>query len=244
MPFFLFIGTIFTMDEKRIEIDTMIISDVHLGSEVSRARDLLEMLKAHRFNRLILLGDIFADLNFKRFKGDHWELLSYIRKLSNPKRKTEVVWVEGNHDKGLSDVMSHLVGIRVYQEYLWTYSEQTYLAIHGHQFDRFIVDNGLLSDFSSFLYLLIQKCDYSQQRFSRLLDRLGTSWLRMSPRVAQGAIKHAVNHAADYVFCGHTHDALHMPSDGVQYYNTGCWTQSPASYITVSDKGVKLNYYE
>lgn len=232
------------MDEERIQIDTMIVSDVHLGSEVSRAHDLLEMLKLHRFNRLILLGDIFADLNFKRLKREHWELLSYVRKLSNPKRKVEVVWVEGNHDQGLSDVMSHLVGIRVYQEYLWTYKEKLYLAIHGHQFDRFLVDNALLSDVGSFLYLVIQKCDYSQQRLSRLLDRLNTSWLRMSPRVAEGALKHAANREADYVFCGHTHDALHRSSNDVEYYNTGCWTQSPATYITVNEEGVKLNSYE
>jgi metallophosphoesterase superfamily enzyme len=32
--------------------DTIIISDLHLGSEVSRARDALELLQAVRFKRL------------------------------------------------------------------------------------------------------------------------------------------------------------------------------------------------
>ena len=93
--------------------DTIIISDLHLGSEVSRAPAALRMLKSASFNRLILLGDIFCDLNFGRLKKEHWKFLSYIRKLSNPKREIEVVWVEGNHDHGLSQVMSHLVGICV-----------------------------------------------------------------------------------------------------------------------------------
>lgn len=64
--------------------DTIILSDLHLGSEVSRARDALRLLERHYFERLILLGDIFCDLNFGRLKKDHWRLLSYIRKLSNP----------------------------------------------------------------------------------------------------------------------------------------------------------------
>src|SRR5919109_4850714 len=101
--------------------DTVILSDLHLGSEVCRAKEALEMLKGTSFKRLILLGDIFCDLNFRRLKKEHWQFLSYIRKLSNPKRAVEVIWVEGNHDYGLSEVMSHLVGIKVYQEYEWNY---------------------------------------------------------------------------------------------------------------------------
>jgi hypothetical protein len=99
--------------------DTLILSDLHLGSEVSRAEEALRMLRANRFHRLILLGDIFSDLNFGRLTKPHWKFLSYIRKLSNPKRGVQVVWVEGNHDHGLSNVMSHLVGVKVYQEYQW-----------------------------------------------------------------------------------------------------------------------------
>jgi len=74
--------------------DTVIISDLHLGSEVSRAGDALEFLQAVHFKRLILLGDIFADLNFSRLTKEHWKFLGHIRKLSNPKHEVEVVWVE------------------------------------------------------------------------------------------------------------------------------------------------------
>jgi len=52
--------------------DTLILSDLHLGSETSRAGDALRLLKENRFRRLILLGDIFADLNFGRLTKQHW----------------------------------------------------------------------------------------------------------------------------------------------------------------------------
>src|SRR3954447_10698767 len=76
--------------------NTVILSDLHLGAETSRAREATRVLKENRFERLILLGDIFADLNFARLTKEHWKFLGYIRKLSNPKRNIEVVWVEGS----------------------------------------------------------------------------------------------------------------------------------------------------
>src|SRR5512147_2189708 len=112
--------------------DLVILSDLHLGSEVSRAREALDLLRSIHFRRLILLGDIFCDLNFRRLNKEHWQFLSYIRKLSNPKRGVEVVWVEGNHDRGLAQLMSHLVGVRVYEEYAWHYRGIKYRGIHGH----------------------------------------------------------------------------------------------------------------
>jgi metallophosphoesterase superfamily enzyme len=140
--------------------DTLILSDVHLGAEMSRARDANRMLKENSFRRLILLGDIFADLNFGRLKKEHWQFLGTIRKLSNPKRNVEVVWVEGNHDHGLTDIMSHLVGVKVFQEYEWEYAGLRHIAIHGHQFDRFVVNNVRFNYlFGTLAYLWLQKLD-------------------------------------------------------------------------------------
>ena len=69
--------------------NTLILSDLHLGAETSHAREATRVLKENRFQRLILLGDIFADLNFARLTKEHWKFLGYIRKLSNPKRRSK-----------------------------------------------------------------------------------------------------------------------------------------------------------
>src|SRR5881392_2852014 len=140
--------------------DTLILSDLHLGLDMSRADEARRMLRQHRFRRLILLGDIFSDLNFGRLTKQHWKFLGYIRKLSNPKRNVEVVWVEGNHDQGLSNIMSHLVGVRVYQEYAWEYLGLRHVAIHGHQFDGFQVNRLRLSRLGTSLFLQLQKLDF------------------------------------------------------------------------------------
>ena len=223
--------------------DTVIISDLHLGSEVSRAGDALQFLLSVRFHRLILLGDIFADLNFRRLTKEHWKFLGHIRKLSNPRHEVEVVWVEGNHDHGLTEVMSHLVGVPVYQEYGWQYGGKRHLAIHGHQFDSFAVKNALLSKAGQFIFLQLQKIDSRNQRFARYLDRLNTRWLRLSEQVAQGALSYAKPGKAERIFCGHTHAPMWRAADGVEYYNSGAWVDQRCTYVTIGPKGVKIHEY-
>ena len=223
--------------------DTLILSDVHLGAETSRAHDATCVLKENRFKRLILLGDIFADLNFGRLTKEHWKFLGFIRKLSNPKRKIEVVWVEGNHDHGLTDVMSHLVGVKVYQEYAWEYAGLKHIAIHGHQFDRFGLNNIPFNYLGTLLYLQLQKLDFKGKPLSRLIDRLNTRWLRMSRKVASGALFHARLHGAHRIFCGHTHEAMQRTQDGINYYNVGGWIDSRPTYATVGEEGVQIHEY-
>jgi len=224
--------------------DTVILSDLHLGSEVSRAKAALQLLKQTSFRRLILLGDIFCDLNFRRLKKEHWQFLGYIRKLSNPKRNIEVVWVEGNHDHGLAEVMSHLVGIRVYQEYAWEFRGIRHLAIHGHQFDRVVISSLPLNNFFMLIYLHLQKLDFGKKRVVRCLERVDTAWLRLSSKVAKGALAYAHLRDAHRVFCGHTHEAMRLEQEGVEYYNTGSWTQPNATYITVDESGVNIHEYD
>jgi UDP-2,3-diacylglucosamine pyrophosphatase LpxH len=223
--------------------DTIILSDLHLGSEVSRAPAALRMLKSASFNRLILLGDIFSDLNFRRLKKEHWQFLGYIRKLSNPKREIEVVWVEGNHDYGLTEVMSHLVGVRVYREYAWDFAGLRHLAMHGHQFDRFVSSNRVLSTFLSALHLGIQKMSFGKKRMIAFLERFDTAYLRLSMKVAQGALLHARSKSAQRVFCGHTHEALSLKREGVEYYNSGSWTQEVPTYVAIDQQGVRIQEY-
>jgi len=226
--------------------DTLILSDLHLGADMSRAREALRVLQENRYRRLILLGDIFADLNFGRLKKEHWKFLGLIRKLSNPKRQVEVVWVEGNHDLGLAEIMSHLVGVRVYQEYQWEYRGVRHLAVHGHQFDGFVVSNVRVSYLlGTLLYLQLQKWDSKNKTVTRFLDRLGTRWQRLSAKVAAGALAHARHHRATRIFCGHTHAALRRRDEqyGIDYFNCGAWIDAHPTYITVGEDGVQIHEY-
>ena len=102
----------------RGDVDTLIVSDLHLGLPASRPRDLLGVLEQWRFERLILLGDIFHDWSFRHLCADTWRLLAHIRHLSQ-RREAEVVWVLGNHDRHLAHLVAKLVGVETTESFRW-----------------------------------------------------------------------------------------------------------------------------
>jgi UDP-2,3-diacylglucosamine pyrophosphatase LpxH len=135
------------------------------------------------------------------------------------------------------------VGVPVYQQYVWEESGKRNIAIHGHQFDRFVINNYFFSRVGEFLYLQIQKLDCKEKRFARYLDRLNTKWLRLTNKVATGAIAYASQVNADRIFCGHTHVAERLKEDGTEYYNSGSWVDERCTYISINAEGVNIDEY-
>lgn len=224
-------------------VDTVIISDVHLGSEVARSKALLETLKSYSFRRLILNGDVFDDLNFTRLDTNDKDVLSYIQKLSNSNGECEVVWIIGNHDSA-SEVLSHFLGVDVYEEFMWEFQGKRYFAIHGHQFDRFVTKNVKITYIANACYLIIQKLDTKKQRVSRWIKRTSKKLIGVSDSTAKSAIKLAKKKGVDYVFCGHTHRPSQKRTSGITYVNSGCWTDSPSSFITIDhESGVQIQEF-
>jgi len=217
---------------------TLIISDVHLGSRVSRSREAAELLENFQFRKLILLGDIFEDLNFNELRPDDWKFLSLIGKIS---QTSKVRWVEGNHDQGLSKIFGIMIGAKVYKAYKWQYGGKKYVAIHGHQFDNFLVNNVFLSFLACKIYYFIQLFDFGDKRISRFVKRSSKGWLRLSDKVAKRAIFYARLRRIDYIFCGHTHKAIEEKRKGIHYYNSGCWTDIPSTYITIDRDDIRIN---
>ncbi len=229
-----------TKSEKN-KTHTLIISDLHLGSKVSQPEKVLEFLKSFSFRKLILLGDVFDSLDFRHLSPESWELLNYIGKIS-PEKK--VRWVKGNHDDGLSDVFGSLMNAQIYETYIWQFKQEKYLAMHGHQFDRFLVDNVFLSYVGTAAYDFIQRIDFSDKRLSHFVKRKSKGWLRLSQKVAEGAIAEARHRHARYVFCGHTHKAMQkVNGHHVKYYNSGCWTDAPCTFITIDEEDIRIGEY-
>ncbi|MFN5308568.1 MAG: UDP-2,3-diacylglucosamine diphosphatase [Candidatus Kapaibacterium sp.] len=227
-------------EQEVSEVDTIIISDIHLGSLVSRSHELVALLKRYRFKRLILNGDVFDDLNFKRLKKKDWKFLSLIRSLSHPRHGREVIWVIGNHD-GIAESLSHLLGVEVVEEYLWIFNQKKMLALHGHQFDEFIVEKPVITEVATRIYTGIQMIDGGQQRLSRWIKQRSKRFIRIVEKVADDALEYGRNQQVDYVFCGHTHVPAVKSSGGVTYVNSGCWTDVPSTFVTIDNvHGVRI----
>ncbi len=219
---------------------TLIISDFHLGSKVSRSKEVYNLLKSFQFRKLILLGDIFESLNFDRLNKNDWRLLSLISEFSKEKK---IRWIEGNHDIGLIKIFGAFTGAKIYKTYKWQYNNKKYLAIHGHQFDNFLVNNIFISFIANKIYNLVQLVDFKDKRISRYIKRKSKGWLRVSEKVAKRAILYARFRNVDYVFCGHTHKAMKMKRGNIRYYNSGCWADTPSACITLDKGKIEIKKY-
>ena len=58
-------------------LDSLIVSDLHLGLRGSRSAELLKLLQMLRFDRLVLLGDILHDATLRRLSRDDWALIAF-----------------------------------------------------------------------------------------------------------------------------------------------------------------------
>jgi UDP-2,3-diacylglucosamine pyrophosphatase LpxH len=227
--------------EKRVRVHTLLLSDLHLGTIATRADALIATLNTFWFDQIVLNGDVFDNLDLARLPKRHWKVLSRIRKLSDPDRAVTEAWVRGNHDTGIIDVMSHLVGVPVFSEYRWEHAGRAYLAIHGDQFDSAIGSSPLATRWLGIIHAPLRALDPGNRHFVAWFLKRVSGWRRESERVRQGAVRHARKRDVQTVICGHTHEPDDVTVDGIRYLNSGSWTEEPCSFVTVSDDGPSLH---
>lgn len=220
--------------------DALVVSDWHLTSAVSETQAITGLLnlllnETVKTKKLILNGDIFDSFNFSRLKKEEWNILNLIRRLS---KRITVIWISGNHD-GPVDVLSHLLGCEVVDEYLFEVEKNKILVIHGDKFDDFLDDHPVLTWIGDVIYGFLQRLDKSHS-WARWAKHSSKIFLRCKEAVRDKAIKYALDKKVNIVICGHVHAAEHYLDNGVDYFNTGCWTEKPVTYLTVEGNIFKL----
>lgn len=220
-------------------MDAICISDLHLGSHICQAKLLEDFLKKIRhevsFDELILNGDVFDSWDFRRLKKHHWNILSQLRKLSD---NVKVVYIAGNHD-GPAELISHLIGTTVVDEYVLDSGNKTIWFHHGHCFDKFIVEHPFIVWIADYGYSLLQKID-SSFILAQRAKQSSKTFLRISELVERKSMEFAIKHGYDIVCTGHTHYAIAKSN----YFNSGSWTELPCHYLEINDGQVKLCEYK
>ena len=222
--------------------DCVVISDLHLGSDICQAKLLEEFLiwAVEHCDQLVINGDIFDDLNFKRLTKRHFACLKVIRR-NTDRTDFRLVWVRGNHD-GPIDIISHVVGVDILDEYVFDNHRIRLLILHGDQFDTIVTVNPLLTDFACAVFYFIQK--WMPHRASRFIRRISKKFQRNSQLIERRAVEYARDRGFRFVTCGHTHLPLVARHDDVLYVNSGTWTESPpCPFVAVQGDEVRLEYW-
>jgi UDP-2,3-diacylglucosamine pyrophosphatase LpxH len=223
--------------------DAIILSDIHLGSSNCQAKSLARFLEKVVdeeivTDRLVLNGDVFDSIDFRRLTKSHWKILSLIRKLSD---RIDIIWISGNHD-GSPELISHLLGVTVKDEAVLLSGGRKILFMHGHRFDDFIDAHPILTWLGDCIYLLLQWIDKTHS-FAKLAKKGSKTFLRCAKKIEDGSIEYARKKNCAAVCCGHTHHAVITRTEHVEYFNSGCWTELPCTYLTVAKGCVDLRSF-
>lgn len=90
---------------------SIFISDIHLGTRFSKAKNLLNFLKHNECEHLFLVGDIIDGWAIKRkliWPQEHSDVIQKI--LKKARKGTKVTFITGNHDEFLRPFVPLLLG--------------------------------------------------------------------------------------------------------------------------------------
>lgn len=234
----------------------IIVSDLHLGTRDSKANDFIDFLDQHSTELLVLNGDIvdgWALARGSKWKKQHTNVLAKLLKLS---KKTQIVWVRGNHDDFLFDFIDSGFGnIRVVESYtleLYTGTEKVrYYIFHGDVIDVFITKYKWLSKLGSIGYDIALWLNRLYNRYRKLQ---GLPYLSISQKLKQKvkaatnyindfeitAIKMAKQHGCDGVICGHIHEPANTVTKEGHYLNSGDWVENRTAILINQENEIAI----
>ena len=221
----------------------IIVSDLHLGTKDSKAKEFIEFLDSHPTDLLILNGDIIDGWALNRgakWKKKHTNAISKILKVSN---KTKVIWVRGNHDEFITEFIgTHFGNISIVEDYILNVGDKKYFVFHGDVIDVFITKYKWLAKIGSIGYDLALWLNrwYNRYRAWRKLPYQSISQqIKAGVKTAvsyindfeNAAIKMANKHNCNGVICGHIHQPADLIINNHHYLNSGDWVENRTAIL-------------
>ena len=232
---------------NRLKVATVVISDVHLGSEHSKVEELTAFLKSVDCGKLILNGDIIDGWKlqrnpFGRWKRSYTDLVKVVMKMME-NHGTEVIYVRGNHDDFLDKIVPlELLNIHVVSDYVHVSGDKRYYVTHGDIFDHITTDMRWLAKLGDYGYtflLWLNKLINDRRR------RSGKPYYSFSQEMKH-RVKSSVSYISDFeeklsklaetrhfdgVICGHIHQYADLYYGAIHYLNSGDWVESMSALL-------------
>ena len=237
------------MRKPTLSVRTVILSDVHLGTEHCKAAEATHFLKHVRCERLILNGDIIDGWRLTRSGRWQKEHTRFIRRVLSlvQKRDVEVVYLRGNHDDFLARLMPmRLDLLSLAEDHILETAGGRYLVLHGDVFDGVVKNMVFLAHLGDAGYALLLRLNRLYNWFRRLR---GKEYYSLSKAI-KARVKQAVSFVGKFesqitglarqrgcvgVICGHIHTPADKRIDGTHYLNSGDWVESLTAIVEHHD---------
>lgn len=146
---------------------TLFISDIHLGSRLCHAKDLLDLLNCLSYDNIVLVGDIIEQSRFnniERWPKEQQELFSMLF-FNTSNNRSKIIYVVGNHDTDIGKyTFNNIDNIEIVEYTTYTSLHGTkYLVEHGHRANSIRIHDSLiivwvvLYDLIGYIFRIIDK---------------------------------------------------------------------------------------
>lgn len=231
---------------KKRRVEIVVISDVHLGTYGSKAKELVQYLESIQPKTLILNGDIVDVWHFNKryFPESHMRVIKTITSLLA--NGTEVFYITGNHDEMLRKFKGfQLSNFKIVNKLVLPLKTGKAWFFHGDVFDNTMKHSKWIAKLGGKGYDLLILINNLVNWIS---SRLGKGRISLSKKVKDSvkgvsnfvnwfedtASEIAIENGYTNVVCGHIHQPKikkykNKNGEQVTYLNSGDWVENMTS---------------
>lgn len=239
------------------DFKTIILSDIHLGTKGSKAKEVVRFLKQYKCENLILNGDIIGGWQLKksgRWKRKHTRVFNRILKMIDG-NSTKVFYLRGNHDDFLNQILPLEIGrLSILKDMVYESHGRRYFITHGDVFDNITTNLRWIAYLGDIGYTFLLWLNTQVNLYRR---KKGLPYFSLSQYV-KSKVKSAVTYIDDFekelckiakskncdgIICGHIHKAEIRRIEGIDYYNSGDWVETLSALAEDHEGNWQLIYY-
>lgn len=244
---------------NRIYYQTIVLSDIHLGSSYSKLKELSNFLSNVDCKRLILDGDIIDGWQIqksgtRKWNSEHTKFIKIIMKMME-KCETEIIYIRGNHDDFLDNITPiQFANIKIVKDYILESGNKKYFVTHGDVFDKVTTEMKWLAKLGDIGYSLLL---WLNGGYNKIRMKMGKPYYSLS-QVIKHKVKSAVSYMSDFekvlvsfaqsrqcqgVICGHIHHPENKYINDIHYLNSGDWVETMSALTEDIDGNWNVVYY-
>ena len=126
---------------ERKQYKTVVLSDLHLGSQFSKVKEVSEFLSSLDCEQLILNGDTIDGWQLQKRDNSYWgaEQARFFRIIMKMVEKcnTKIFVIRGNHDDFMDKIIPmHLGPLELLKDMILESGGKRYFVTHGDVFDN------------------------------------------------------------------------------------------------------------